>query len=64
MTQQRIPRAILAKAKTIHGKRSRIVVEHILKYGYVTTEDIEKKGYKLGANGRGMQYNCSQTVHG
>ena len=29
------------------GKRPSIVIEHILKYGSVTTEDLEKKyGYK------------------
>jgi len=46
MNRRHTPRAILDKAKTIRGKRSRIVVEHILKYGHVTTEDLEKRGYK------------------
>ncbi|MCK4733562.1 MAG: hypothetical protein KAT65_14005 [Methanophagales archaeon] len=28
------------------SKRAKIVVEHIIKYGYITTEDLEKKyGY-------------------
>jgi len=42
-----IPNKILLKAKQITGKRAKIVVEHILKYGSISTEDIELKyGYK------------------
>lgn len=29
-------------AKTITNKRAKIVIEHILKYGFITTEDLEK----------------------
>jgi len=42
-----IPKKILLKAKQITGKRAKIVVEHILKYGSITTEDLEVTyGYK------------------
>lgn len=46
MTKSRVPREILRKVRLVTGKRSRVVVEHILKYGSVTTEDIENYGYK------------------
>ncbi len=46
MKAQRFSKAILAAAKTIKGKRSRIVVDHILRHGSITTEDLEKYGYK------------------
>jgi hypothetical protein len=42
----KISKEIRAKAKTITGKRARVVVEHILKQGSITTEDLEKIGYK------------------
>ena len=33
--------------KKVQGKRSKIVVNHILKYGKITTEELESKyGYK------------------
>lgn len=41
-----IPKSILNKAKQIVGKRSRVVVDHILKHGHITTEDLENYGYK------------------
>lgn len=46
MSKSKIPKEILAKAKMITGKRSRVVVDHILKFGSVTTEDLETYGYK------------------
>ena len=46
MSQSDFPKAILDKAKSIRGKRSRIVVDHILRQGSITTEDLEKYGYK------------------
>lgn len=46
MSKPKFPKAILDKAKTIRGKRSRVVVDHILKYGSITTEDLENYGYK------------------
>ncbi len=37
---------ILAVLKTISNKRARVVIDHILKKGFITTEDLEKKyGY-------------------
>jgi len=30
----------------IRNKRARIVIEHILEHGYITTEDIERYGYR------------------
>ena len=45
MSKPRFPKAILDKVKLITGKRSRVVVEHILKHGSVTTEDLERIGY-------------------
>lgn len=46
MSKRKVPEAILAKAKSITGRRSRVVVDHILKHGSVTTEDLENYGYK------------------
>lgn len=34
------PPAVVRKAKEITGKRARIVVDHILKHGSITTEDL------------------------
>jgi hypothetical protein len=42
----RPPREIVEQAKQITGKRARVVVDHILKHGSITTEDLEKYGYK------------------
>lgn len=46
MSKLKFPKEILDKAKTITGKRARIVVDHILKHGSITTEDLEAYGYK------------------
>ena len=46
MSKPRIPKEIREKAKMITGKRSRVVVDHILKHGNITTEDLENYGYK------------------
>src|SRR5947209_5832207 len=46
MSSKKIPKAIVDKAKTITGKRARLVVDHILKHGQITTEDLENYGYK------------------
>jgi len=41
-----IPKEILRVLKSIKNKRARIVIEHIIKHGNITTEDLEKKyGY-------------------
>lgn len=46
MSVPKHPKAIVAKAQTITGRRSRIVVDHILKHGSITTEDLDNYGYK------------------
>ena len=46
MNTPKISPQILAKVALISGKRSRIVVEHIVVHGSITTEDLENYGYK------------------
>lgn len=47
MSEQNLPSDFLELLKAITGKRARIVVEHILEHGFITTEDLEMKyGYK------------------
>jgi hypothetical protein len=46
MSKSKVSPAVLKKAKTITGKRARVVVDHILKHGSITTEDLENYGYK------------------
>lgn len=47
MNEANLPEDFLAFLRSIRGKRARIVVDHILQYGFITTEDIEEKyGYK------------------
>lgn len=38
MSRPKFPKEILEKAKMIAGKRSRVVVDHILKHGSITTD--------------------------
>ena len=37
----KLPKAFLQRLKTVKGKRSRAVVDHILKHGHITTEDLK-----------------------
>jgi hypothetical protein len=46
MSEPKFPKEILEKAKMVTGKRSRVVVDHILQHGSITTEDLENYGYK------------------
>ena len=47
MTKQDLPPEFLEFLKQISGKRARIVVDHILQHGFITTEDLETQyGYK------------------
>jgi len=46
MSKPKFPKVILEKAKMVTGKRSRVVVDHILENGSITTEDLENYGYK------------------
>jgi hypothetical protein len=41
MTQPEYPPEFLALLAAVRGKRSRVVVEHILKNGFITTEELE-----------------------
>lgn len=46
LTQQHFPDDFLDLLNTVTGKRARIVVEHILEHGFITTEDLENQyGY-------------------
>ncbi len=46
MGEEKYPEDFLERLKAVTGKRARIVVEHILEYGSITTEDLEKRyGY-------------------
>lgn len=38
---KKLPKTFLKRLKTVKGKRSRTVVDHILKYGHITTEDLK-----------------------
>jgi hypothetical protein len=46
MKRQHLPREFLQTLKCVTGKRSRIVIAHILKHGQITTEDLEHYGYR------------------
>ncbi len=46
MSEQSYPNAFLQKLAAVQGKRARIVVDHILQHGYITTEDLDSYGYK------------------
>lgn len=46
MTWKELPGEFVKKCKAVTAKRPRTVIEHILKYGHVTTEELkEKYGY-------------------
>ena len=42
----KIPQEILERIKNIKNKRAKIVVEHILKHGSITTQELLDHGYK------------------
>jgi hypothetical protein len=46
MPAPQFPPEIVAFAAGITGQRARVVVEHILRLGFITTEDLEGYGYK------------------
>jgi hypothetical protein len=46
MTDQSLPEGFHELLKNVKGKRARLVVEHILQHGFITTEDLENYGYK------------------
>ena len=46
MSKQNLPDELIERLKSVKGKRSRVVVDHILEHGAITTEELEKKyGY-------------------
>ena len=46
LTHDALPDEFLELLNKVTGKRARIVVEHILEHGFITTEDLEEKyGY-------------------
>ncbi len=46
MTVLDLPQAFLDKCKSVTAKRPRTVIDHILTYGYITTEELQEKyGY-------------------
>jgi len=51
MAKLKFPKEILEKAKTITGRRARVVVDHLLQHGTISTEDLRSRGYThpLGA---------------
>lgn len=47
MAHPELPEEFLELLQTVTGRRSRIVVDHILEHGYITTEQLEEEyGYK------------------
>jgi hypothetical protein len=46
MPKKRLPKEVLEIIKTIKNKRAKIVIDHIMKHGQITTEELEKEyGY-------------------
>jgi hypothetical protein len=45
MDMPKFPKVIVEKAKRISGKRARVIVDHLLKHGTITTEDLRNHGY-------------------
>lgn len=44
----KLSKSVLDKLNAITDKRPSIVIQHILKYGFITTEDLkEKYGYGI-----------------
>ncbi|MBR1800581.1 MAG: HNH endonuclease [Bacteroidaceae bacterium] len=43
---KKLPKAFLAKLKAVTKKRPKAVIDHILKHGFVTTEELKQMGYE------------------
>ena len=44
--KQTLPKAFVARVKSVKAKRAKTVIDHILKHGYITTEELSQKyGY-------------------
>jgi len=47
MDQHNYPKSFLNLLKNVKGKRSQIVVQHILEHGYITSEELQRQyGYE------------------
>jgi hypothetical protein len=46
MPPEDYPLSFQTRLNAVKGKRARLVVEHILQHGYITTADLERYGYK------------------
>ena len=47
MTKRKYSKEFLERLKTVKSKRPRTVIDHILKHGFITTEELDQKyGYK------------------
>ena len=42
MTPPNLPAEFLERLKRVTGRRSRIVVDHILEHGFITTDELEQ----------------------
>ena len=42
MSEQELPEEIIDLLRSVSGKRARVVIEHILEHGFITTEELEK----------------------
>ncbi|MCZ7593327.1 MAG: HNH endonuclease [Kiritimatiellae bacterium] len=46
MTKPKLPKAFLKRCKKVTAKRPKVVIDHILKHGHITTEELKTKyGY-------------------
>ena len=43
---KQLPKTFMAKLKAITKKRPKTVIDHILKHGFVTTEELKQMGYE------------------
>ncbi|MBR1665492.1 MAG: HNH endonuclease [Bacteroidaceae bacterium] len=43
---KKLPKDFLAKLKAVTKKRPKTVIDHILKHGFVTTEELKQMGYE------------------
>jgi 5-methylcytosine-specific restriction endonuclease McrA len=46
MMDSSLPEEFMNLLRSVKGRRARLVIEHILQHGFITTEDLENYGYK------------------
>ncbi|MBO7481741.1 MAG: HNH endonuclease [Bacteroidales bacterium] len=44
--KKKLPKEFIAKLNAVTAKRPKTVIQHILEFGYVTTEDLKNLGYE------------------